>query len=133
MIRSKIIQLRKKYPRWTLQQIATECKISKQRVHYILKTEMLPTKVFNRSWGKSKYKNCHFCKSLMVRGSGSNYCTNTCKENNLLVEFACNFCGENNKMQKSKMIRKVKQLKQYHFFCNTKCYGKYRTATKRKN
>ena len=129
-IREKVIQERKQNPRWTLQQIADKCKVSKQRIHYILKSEDLPTKIFNRSWGKSRYKNCHFCKSLMPRGTGMNYCNNICRENNIYMNVGCNFCGKNKKLLKSKTMRKIKHLKQYHFFCNRQCYGKFRSVNK---
>ena len=128
--RNKIIQLRKRNPKWTLQQIANECNISKQRVHYILKSENLPTKIFNKSWGKGKYKNCHFCKSLMPRNTGINYCNNMCRDNDLFINYPCSFCHENIKINRKVMMKKVNKLQQYNFFCGRKCYGKFKSCNK---
>ena len=130
--RNKIIQLRKENPRWTLQKIANESGgISKQRVWSILKSENLPTKMFNRSLNINRYKNCHFCKSIMPRGTGSNYCNSICRENDLFINYPCSLCHKNMRLNKNIMLNKVQKLQQYNFFCTKKCYGQYRTKNKK--
>ena len=121
-----IIKLRHEHPKWTLKQIADACSVTKQRVHYVLKRECLPTKIFNKILEKNKYKNCHFCKSLMIRGTGSNYCNSICRDNHLYINYPCSFCRKNMKLNRNIMLKKIHNLNQYNFFCGRKCYGKFK-------
>ncbi len=116
--RIKAVELRKANLNMTLEAIAQQCGITKQRVYKIFKDEGIerrpkvkPIKTF---------KSCKNCGILNVNKA---YCDDKGRDKALFTELPCSQCGTLKKYRKYVILHKLKN-DQYNFFCSRKCFHK---------
>ena len=110
---------RKKHPEFTLQQIANNLGITKERVRQILKRDDLVTKHVHR------YKNmCKICGKHLLSKTKSMVCMDCHR-----AVVICAYCGKEIHKGKALLSRHLKNQKNRklkykgNYYCDRKCFG----------
>ena len=114
--RRKAVELRKANPNMTLEAIANQCGITKQRVYKIFQDEGIPRRP--KVQRTNVFKSCKNCGILI---SNKKYCDDKCREEALYTELPCSYCGKPKKHRKYIVFHKLKN-NQYNFFCSKACF-----------
>ena len=115
LVRIKAIALRKNDPRMTLEAIAIQCGVTKQRIFKIFKDEGI--KKFSKP-----FPNCLQC-GILLTSYITKFCSGRCETNRYFITRPCSACGKTIKMRKYLLRYKLSQ-DQYNFFCDRSCYAK---------
>ena len=118
--KSQILELKKQYPRKTLESIGLEVGLSRQRVHQVLTEEGINT--------HKDQPTCDGCGKILqpskkrpyISSSGDRYCT-TCREQMVYGTYTCTDCGAEVRRRRKSILR----TKPRSIFCNKKCQGHY--------
>ncbi len=120
--KNKVVRLRKKYPFMRVSEIATELGASKQRVWSILKRRGLDTNPPRLR----PVLYCVVCNSAILdKWKRRPICSKECSEKNRRIKLSCDYCNSTIYRLKSE-VRRAKDLKYRHAFCNNQCYNKYK-------
>ena len=128
-----VVNLRRKNPCLTLQEIGEKCGITRERVRQHLKEAELPTVGLGK-------KYCHYCgkhlnvgekyKSLAPNKTVSfhHYCCFSCWDiirPGKTIMLECEVCGILFPRKESLVIIRLGRREYQHVFCSKKCQGKW--------
>jgi predicted nucleic acid-binding Zn ribbon protein len=120
--KNKVVRLRKKNPFMRVSEIAVELGASKQRVWSILKRRGLDTNPPRLR----PVLYCVVCNSAILdKWKRRPICSKNCSEKNRRIKLSCDYCTSTIYRLKSE-VRRAKDLKYEHAFCNNRCYNKYK-------
>jgi hypothetical protein len=114
-VRLQAITLRKDTPRMTLEAIAAQCGVTKQRIYKIFKDEGIKK-------ASTPFPNCLQC-GIMLGSYDSKFCSERCEVLKYFNRQPCSTCGASIIMRKY-ILRYKLSKGQYKFFCNRACYAK---------
>lgn len=122
-----IIELRKKYPCYTLKHIADIKGISRERVRQILKRDNLPTRHLKRGL---QYYTCLNCGKETTHKSG--LCCLDCRNLYYTINLVCDNCGITFPRLQTLIIKGNKPRSNSTYpaykgnqFCSRKCFGQW--------
>ncbi len=116
------IQIRAKHPEYTLQNIATETGVTRERVRQILMKADLPTSAVVP---KKPHRYC-VCGKQTPRFQL--HCSKECRTKTKYMKIPCGFCGVDKEVLRSNYLWRVTNLPERYTgqaFCNRECMGKW--------
>jgi hypothetical protein len=113
-VRIEAISLRKIDPKITLEAIAIECGVTKQRIFKIFKDEGIKK-------APKPFPNCLQC-GILLESHSVKLCSTRCETKKYYTSQPCSACGQLIKIRKYILRYKLSQG-QYNFFCARPCYN----------
>ena len=113
-VRLKAIALRKINPKITLEAVAIECGVTKQRIFKIFKDEGIKK-------APKPFPNCLQC-GILLESHSVKLCSTRCETKKYYTSQPCSACGQLIKIRKYILRYKLSQG-QYNFFCARPCYN----------
>jgi hypothetical protein len=113
-VRIEAISLRKIDPKITLEAIAIECGVTKQRIFKIFKDEGIKK-------APKPFPNCLQC-GILLESHSVKLCSTRCETKKYYTSQPCSACGQLIKIRKYILRYKLSQG-QYNFFCARTCYN----------
>lgn len=114
-VRIEAIALRKANPNITLEAVALECGVTKQRIYKIFKDEGIKRPV-------KPLPNCIQC-GIILTSYKARLCSTRCELMKYYSSQPCFSCGAVIKMRKY-ILRYKLSKNQFKFFCDRQCYTK---------
>lgn len=124
-----VVELRKKYPCWTLQRIATDVGVTRERVRQILKKHNLPTKA------QSPKLFCRYCgieitcrngfRASHLSSNKTDLCSKCHKEYELYTMLECEECRGLFFRRTALVIFEFSRRNYNHVWCSKSCQGKW--------
>jgi hypothetical protein len=113
-VRIEAIALRKINPKITLEAVAIECGVTKQRIFKIFKDEGIKK-------APKPFPNCLQC-GILLESHSVKLCSTRCETKKYYTSQPCSACGQLIKIRKYILRYKLSQG-QYNFFCARTCYN----------
>ena len=115
--RYKAIKMRYLNPYRTLESIANECGVTKQRIYKIFKDARIPKRP------QKPPKKLPYCKNCgLISWNEKKICSSLCYNEYYLLEYPCSNCGKLKIHTKRKFRHGLKYFQQYNYFCDHHCY-----------